>query len=407
MDRLNGNVTRLECTSMKTQLGGFTVKKQLLLIAPLFIFLLATTSTVQAQFYSLEEGDGLVNDVSNNGIAVGSFLNADNEYFSWEIGVGGKVNIGGVPAGGGVGGQAGISNDGSIVVGSDFNSMSGFNEASVYDMSGGTWTNLGGIGSSSGSSISSGWGISGDGQTVVGLGWVNAGEAHGFYSQGGVNTDLGSTVFERSSRANAASYDGSVVGGWQDATSGFRQGAVWVNGAQQLIFNSSGEAAQEVSAVSDNGRYLTGLDVAGIGQVANAYRYDLATDTFHELDNLLGTSRMSGVAINADGSLIGGGMWDFGPATLGTGFVWEEGVGTMLVEDFLMSRGISGWDPDFEFSFVSGISADGQWLVGWGRDANFNNVSWAARISTVPEPSAFTLITIAAMAGLVRRRRGV
>lgn len=380
----------------------FFILKFVLLIVSVTVF--STSSNVEAQFYTLGPGDGLVDAVSDNGIAVGSFLNSDNEYFSWEIGVGGKVNIGGAVAGNGVGGQPSISNDGMRIGGTEFNSASGFNEMSYYDTASGTWTSVGGIGSSSGTSISSGWGISGDGQTLVGLGWVNAGEAHGISWNGGAAVDLGTTVTNRSTRANAANFDGTVIGGWQDDTTGFRQGAVWVNGDQELIFNLAGQQVDEVSAISEDGQYASGLFIAGFGQTADTYRYDINSGTVIDIENTLGTSRMAGAAINADGSLIGGGMWNVGPATLGDAFLWEEGVGTMSVEDYLTANGVGGWDSNFEFSFVTGISSDGQWIVGWGRDGT-NSVSWAARINSVPEPAGAGLLVAIAATGLCRRRK--
>ena len=110
----------------------------------------------EAQFYTLPAGDGLVNTISDNGIAAGSFLSP--QYFIWEVGASGKVNIGGVPAGNGVGGQAKISNDGTKLCGSELNPESGLHEMAFYDIEKGHWTTLGGLGGSSDASISSGWG---------------------------------------------------------------------------------------------------------------------------------------------------------------------------------------------------------------------------------------------------------
>ena len=339
---------------------------------------------VEAQFFLLNPGDGLVNDVSNNGVAVGSFLNNDGQYFSWEIGVGGKVNIGGVPAGNGVGGQAKISNDGMFACGTDFNAGSGFHELSRYDFVTQQWTPLGGLGGSSGSEISSGWGISGDGQSVVGLAWINAGQTHAVRWNNGAVDDLGSTVAGNSSRANCTNEDGSVVAGWQDGAG--RQGAVWVDGVQELITDLDGFPAQEASAVSDDGRYVVGFGIGDFFGVGNAYRYDVQNDTYLPLDNLPvgGERNMAGSGITADGQTVVGGTWPFGaPASFGNGYVWQAGKGTMSVEEYLIAKGVKGLPDGFNYNFVSAISPNGQWLVGWGGTGFAANRSWAVRIDTV------------------------
>ena len=65
---------------------------------------------------------------------------------------------------------------------------------------------------------------------AVGLGWVTAGRAEAMVVDGSTVSSLGTTVPGRSTRANAADFDGSVIVGWQDSSTGFRQGAVWSNG---------------------------------------------------------------------------------------------------------------------------------------------------------------------------------
>lgn len=360
------------------------MNRLLKLVAFLCVFLFANYAS--GQFYALDPGDGLVVGISDNGIAVGSFQNADNQYFMWQVGAGGKVNIGGVPAGNGVGGQAKISNDGTRIVGSDFNNVSGLHEMSYYDVSSGSWTPVGGIGGSSDASISSGWNISGDGLSLVGLGWVNAGEAHAIHWRNGTMADLGSTSGTDSSRANAVNIDGTVIGGWQDGNG--RQGAIWVNGVQELIFDDNQEPAQEVTDLSDDGRFATGLGIGPFFGIGNTFRYDTVSNEHIVIPNLKvgGEQNTSGTSITNDGRVIGGGTWPFAtPAQFGDGFVWEEGIGTLSVKDYLTSKGASGWDPDFHFAFVSAMSSDGTWIAGWGNVGGpGNSVSWAVRIPGGP-----------------------
>lgn len=356
---------------------GRLVKKFFLTICCLS--LLATEA--EAQFFNLS-GFGLAESVSNNGRATGSFGNPDGEYFLWEIGVDAN-NIGGVASGGGVGGSPSISDDGLFIGGTNFNASSGFHEMSRYDVAAGTWTALGGLGSSSGSEISSGWGISGNGQSLVGLAWVNPGQTHAVQWLNGTGIiDIGSTAGGQSARANAANIDGSVLAGWQDGAG--RQGAVWVNGVQELIFDSNGQPAEEASDVSNDGRFAFGLGIApNFNGVGNAYRYDIENDTFQALPNLtVGAERtMAAASATSDGKIAVGGTWGFGvPASFGNGLIWEEELGTMTPREYFESKGVKGIPANYNFNFVAAVSANGKWFAGWGGTGAIANQSWAVCI---------------------------
>ena len=347
-----------------------------------FALLLLFALPGTAQFFTLPQGEGFIETISNNGIAAGSFNSP--EYFMWEVGVSGKISIGGVPAGNGVGGQASISNDGAFIGGVTFNADSGFHEASRYEVATQSWTPLGGLQGSSGSSISSGWGMSGDGLSIVGLGWINAGMAHATHWRNGKAIDLGSTAAGQSSRANAANIDSTVIGGWQDGNG--RQGAVWLDGKQQLIFKNNGSPAQEVFDVTEDGRFAVGLDIGPFNGSGNPYRYDIENDDLIQLGPLPGGGERNTAAtsITADGTIVGGGFWPFGaPATFGQGFIWEEGVGSMTVTEFFESKGASGWPNGYTFNFVSSISPNGEWFAGWGGPGPFASQSWVVRIPQV------------------------
>jgi hypothetical protein len=63
--------------------------------------------------------------------------------------------------------------------------------------------------------------------------------------------DLGSTVAGRSSRANGISADGKVVVGWQEHSTGPRQGAKWINGKQEILAGPNGFVGEAHGANSD------------------------------------------------------------------------------------------------------------------------------------------------------------
>lgn len=334
----------------------------------------ASAQTVQLITFS----DKLPNATSGDGSVVVGDDSATGEYFEWTA-AGGAVAIGGATAGNGVGGNATISEDGSYVGGTAFNSMSGLYELSRYDRGTGTWTNLGGIGGSSGQETSSGWDISGDGNHVVGLGWVNAGEAHATQWSDGTGTfDLGSTIPGNSSRANATDFDGDVVVGWQDGVS--RNGAVWINGVQTIIQTPSGGLVGEAGAVSADGQWAVGI--GGSTTSNEAWRWSQATGAVG-----LGSLGLSGfpaprgyaTAIDADGSTIVGFDRGFGPATTGEGWIWTEATGLISLDDYVAGLGLSV-PNNLRLSLPLGISADGKTIVGWGRSDTAFVLGWIIQI---------------------------
>ncbi|MCC7389051.1 MAG: hypothetical protein IT431_09820 [Phycisphaerales bacterium] len=375
-----------------------TTRTTTLLAAAAFLVAGASAS---AQVYRLGVGNGLSWSVSDNGAVVGETATWE-PYFMWTAG-GGYGLIGGAGAGAGVGGTPRISNDGMWVGGTAFNANNAA-EMSRYEVGAGTWTNLGGLGQQIDAEISSGWGISGDGQSVVGLAWVTdpVGKAHAAqWTLTGGMTDLGSNAYDQSSRANGANYDGSVVIGWQDGNG--RQGAAWVNGVQELIVDGSGNPAQEASAVSEDGVWVSGMGIGSFFGAGNGYRYNTDTNTYELLPNLaVGAGRyMAGNGITADGNTIVGGTWAQGPASWGNAFVWRDGLGTVDLTTYLDEMGVA-YDASFHFSFISDVSSDGLWMTGWGYQGSFGNTE--SFVIHIPTPASAALLGLGALTAVRRRR---
>lgn len=358
----------------------------------------AASAANAQQFWNLGQSR-LATSISNSGVVVGDNL-ARGEYFLWTPGAG-MINIGGQVAGDGVGGQATISHDGSLVAGTVFNTLSGTHEMGRYNVGTGLWTPLGGIGAVSDAETSSGWGISGDGSSIVGLGWVTPGSAHAVQWRSGTGmVDMGTTSAGRSSRANNTNYNGSVVVGWQDNDNG-RQGAVWVNGTQQLIFNNDGFAASEAMSVSNSGEWVSGIQFGGFFEPSELWRYNTVSNVYEGLGNLTdggAAGTTAGSAMNADGTMIAGGTWGFGPAFWGTAIIWQEGIGVQRFSEFLDNHGVE-YEAGYSFAFVTDMSSDGTWFTGWGLNANFELTSF---VVYVPSPASAGLL---ALTGLVAARR--
>lgn len=103
--------------------------------------------------------------------------------------------------------------------------------------------------------------------------------------------------------------------------------------------------------------------------------------------------------VSGDGSVVVG----YGSTYFGTeAFLWTSDGGMKRLWDVLLDQGVNpaanGWSY---LEVASGISADGNTIVGWGRH-NGNTEAFVAVLGTVPEPSSFVLLALAAPA-LLRR----
>lgn len=190
------------------------MKRKILLSTLVLIF---SAGLMSAQFI-VKDVTFAANGISNDGKASG-YQYQSGPYSIWLPDSGNVIiDIGGVAPGLGVGGQARMSNNGNFIsatsVGPDGPEMS------KYDRSTDMWTTVGSLGFSVDGNVSGGFSISGDGNTVVGLSWADTtggfAYAHAVASSVAEGLmDLGSIFdsIQKSTRANAVSYDGSVVVG--------------------------------------------------------------------------------------------------------------------------------------------------------------------------------------------------
>tara|TARA_R110002072_G_scaffold292634_1_gene461543 strand:+ start:10355 stop:12019 length:1665 start_codon:yes stop_codon:yes gene_type:complete len=315
------------------------------------------------------------NSVSNNGEEVVGTIG--NTHFIWTE-ADGLTTIGGITNGFPMSGRATISSDGSKVTATITNPVNNFNEMAYYDVATEEWTLLGGIGGPIDSSISSAWSISRDGTTAVGLGWAVGANAHGIkWTEAEGMIDLGSTVANRSSRANDTNNDGSVIVGWQDNTSGFRQAARWIDGVQTLLTDQGGNAISEAGAVSGDGNWVVG---GGLNFEAWRWSEDTGAIAISHPNSGFSFSG-SATSINENGSIIVGFYRPFpGPALFGEGFIWTEETGRVELNDYVDSLGMD--DLGITFSLPLGISNDGSAIVGMGIQGA-NIVGFMIKLPTV------------------------
>lgn len=251
-------------------------------------------------------------------------------------------------------------------------------EMAMYNITDQEWIPLGDLGTQIDISTSSGYSISADGSTVVGLSWVPEGGAHAVaWSQEDGITDLGSLFAGRSTRADGVSADGSVIVGWQDFNGPWKS-AVWrknPNGGyfpnEYLLIDPNGDPNDEfnqlgqASAVSSDGNWI-----GGYGDFAHPNPWIWSEDTgLIDLGDLnLDEGTIGRVtAINHDGSIvigwyqIGGGPFD--PPVF-TPFIWTPETGTMNMNVFITEE--LEFDMEGSQVFVpNAMSENGHYISGF------------------------------------------
>jgi len=218
----------------------------------------------------------------------------------------------------------------------------------------------------------SAWGLSDDGQTLVGLYWrpgQPGGSAHAsaWTDQTGA-VSLGSDGAD--SRANDVNADGSVIVGWSsNPIWGGWQPTVWVDGVMEVL--ESPDAFCEATTVNADGTLVGGYTYDPDINTRLAASWNWTGDIWEKriLGALPGTYPEYGVVIpndmTPDGSVVVGyNAYDW---TQSTGFIWTAESGMVDVEDFLVDNGIE-LDPWFDIQSLTGISDDGKKMVGIGQD---------------------------------------
>ena len=265
-----------------------------------------------------------------------------------------------------VAGHPAISGDGSTVLGCGQDDSGTFS-AALWSGSG--WQLLepvpGGV--PCGQDVSSGWGIDYYGHTAVGLVWLaQECRAHGGswdLLAGGSAADLGSTVPNSASRANAISGDGLTIGGWQDDEVGQRQGALWVGGVEQPVLTAAGEHVGEVAWLNYDATVMIG---SGYPYGSNPGFVWTAKGGFTTIAGTQIYRQMFPVAASEDGGLVVGIARD--AQFNGRTWIWKKGR-LIWADDYLRDKHLaSGWNP----IALSAVSADGATIAGTAIDADGN-----------------------------------
>jgi probable HAF family extracellular repeat protein len=330
-----------------------------LFLASILVALITAGRAEDATLFIPLPSGALAGGVSASGSIVGGSLRTGGAFY-W-MPTTGAIYIGGA-------GSASVSRDGRTIVGIE-NDARTLQQAAIWQRAT-EWRLLGSIAPNAApcdNLLSSAIGTSTDGKVIVGLAWNGCSIARAFrWEESTGMVDLGSTVANRSSRADDVSGDGKVVVGFQELSTGFWQGARWVDGKQELFVGPSGFIVGQAFATNANGSIV-------VGQVCNpASEFDQSAWIWTARDGVqcLPPPRVrpgfflgKATATSDDGRVVGGGQ-SFGLES--EAVLWID-RSPIYLKDFLEQHGVpnafEGW---VNTGTVTGISADGRVVVGFG-----------------------------------------
>ena len=313
---------------------------------------LCAASAVSAQSTFTRYGTGSATAMNSTGTAV---VGRDNQgAFLWTA-AGGYVPLG-------QDGAVAVSEDGTVVLG-DMTDAAGMTAAGRWTAATG-WVSLGGLVGSSGTSLSSAYGMSGDGNRATGLGWITASQGRAFEWDPIVGMNELPRLGINSTRGNCVSLDGSTIGGWDEDATGPRRAAIWgpMNAEQLLLEDpiNNPEGIGEVFALSSDGTWACG------SELDYAFLWSQATGVinFGPLPNCCGGffDRGASKGVSDNGQRVIGNFGSFGPFGLAFATIWTPTGGYQTLDDALVAAGVDlqGW---VTVDAVD-ISADGRTILG-------------------------------------------
>src|ERR1017187_10227730 len=230
-----------------------------------------------------------------------------------------------------------VSADGTVVVGTSESNYLSPDQAFRWTAGSG----MVGLGYLPGGTYSGANGISADGSVVVGSSSSTSGNQAFRWTAGSGMVGLGSLPGSTNSSANGVSADGSVVVGTSSSGSG-SQAFRWTASSGMVGLGGNSSSA---TAVSGDGSIVVG------NNNGQAFRWTAGS-------GMVGLGYLSSAtAVSGDGSIVVGNNY------YGQPFRWTAGSGMQSLRDVLVTNGLN-LDPDEVLTAASGISADGNTIVG-------------------------------------------
>ncbi len=240
------------------------------------------------------------------------------------------------------------------------------------------------------------YGISGNGQAVVGWGadeyWYG-GQAFRWTPTTGIQ-GLGYLSSEHISTAYGISRDGSTVVGVSGAY--FPKAFEWTEGGGMVALpdlGGPGSSGSNARAANADGSVIVGASHV-LGGPSHAVRWTPAG--VEDLAVTVPNGHSHAWAVSDDGNVVAGTYYSNGPQA----FVWTPATGLLDLRDFLALHGVTP-PPDLWLTQVFAVSADGRTFGG--DSIHVGTTTHEGWVATIPTP-ATTLVLLAAVPR--RRRRG-
>lgn len=320
--------------------------------------------------------------ISADGQFVSGQLMGGEGSFFWKEGQG-IINI--------TGEAMGVSLNGTV--GGNFLNpeLNGLLSAGRWDYQTGEWTFLGinpYYPNAEGEGYNIAYGITDDGNTLVGMQYVSGWSVKAFKWTEGVGYQMIGENINLNSRANGISPDGSVIFGWAETEMLSRTPVIWYN--NEIIYIDS-LLGGEAFGASPNGEFVTGT--CG----AQGFIWS-PTDGITLFDNTLNSGEMSPLCILNDGTVFGynNESWPPFPDTR-RAFVRDTEGMMYSFNEYAQGRGMSN-AFNWTFFAISAITPDANVFVGSATspEGNFVTVmidfdSSTPTISILPESLSQTL----------------
>jgi uncharacterized membrane protein len=213
-------------------------------------------------------------------------------------------------------------------------------------------------------------GMSGDGSTLVGSATTSTGVmvAIACTKTNGMTKLDDVPGYTTSSMASAVSDDGSAIVG--NASSGTGNAPVlWVSGMTPIVLTDPAASDGTASAITRDGKTVFGVTTKISDGTNSAFRWTAAAGM-----TFFGDESSSIAAVSDDGMVAVG-------REIGTnhGAAVYDAAGVHDVLDLLDSAGVHDADG-WMLGAVTGVSADGKTMVGYGTDPGGNSRGWVAVI---------------------------
>jgi len=365
--------------------GFMTLCAMLLAYSVLGVAATVPSTPVHAQSFSglgfLPGGDSStpqgVNADGTVVVGLGNATGIGQEAFRWTR-AGGMAGLGFL-TGGSNSTASGVNADGTVVVGSGGSGQS--SEAFRWTQAGG----MVGLGFLTGGNFSGASGVNADGTVVVG---AAGGEAFRWTQAGGM-VGLGFRPGGTFSGASGVNADGTVVIGAADIpgipdilgppVEPFR----WTQAGGLAGLGCLFGIRCRASGVNADGTVVVGF--AGGG----AARFPLEAFRWTQAGGMVGLGflprggQSEAFGVNADGTVVVGDAQDEASFSF-VAIRWTQTDGIQSVQELLTAKGVdtTGWT----LRSAQGVSADGQVIVGVGRDPNGRTQGWIANLGPITVP---------------------